>query len=318
MLSMKIMNRKSTIVRQEFDRFSSSILHAIYPQIDLFQMEAGSIQGWFFSAKIGSYQVTIGSFNRNILYEGRYNPEMLHIGFLLHSGNSAMVLAHNYDVNNFSVDLGSVPVHGVLPANIIWANIYAPEQIILADVQYSRKKIQASPHLMIGDSRKKLIPITQLLNEWINRSNDSWNTNETDMASRLQYALHNLLSTSFNAEVYEQSFAKGNMFRMSLLEKLHKLSRMSGTRPLSLDEICKAVGMKQRTLQKYFHELYGMGPTKYFRLRRLNGAHTDLLKGTPKVSDVAEKWQFTHLGRFSGSYKILFGESPKTTRERTR
>ena len=147
------MNRKSTIVRQEFDRFSSSILHANYPQIDIFQLEAGLIQGWLFSARIGSYPVTIGSFNRNILYEGHYNPEMLHIGFLLHSGNSAMVLAHNYDANNFSVDMGSVPVHGVLPANIVWANIYAPEQIILAGVQYSRKKMQALSLNLIYESQ---------------------------------------------------------------------------------------------------------------------------------------------------------------------
>lgn len=227
-----------------------------------------------------------------------------------------MVLAHNYDTDSISVDLGSVPVHGILGANTVWADISAPEQVIMNGVQYSRKEMQASPHLIIGNSREKLILITQLLNKWISLPNGSRNIHEADMASRLQCALHNLLSTSFNAEVYEQSFAKGDMFRMSLLEKLHKLSRRYRTQPLSLKEICNGVGMKQRTLQKYFHKLYGMGPTEYFRVRRLNGAHTDLLKGTPKVSDTAKYWQFNHLGRFSGSYKTLFGESPKTTRER--
>ncbi|MEA3467109.1 MAG: helix-turn-helix transcriptional regulator [Thermodesulfobacteriota bacterium] len=310
------MNIKSIVVRQEFDLFSSGILHGNYPQIDLFQLGAGAIQGWLISARIGSYRVSIGSFNRTLLYEGHYNPEMLHIGFLLHTGNSAMVLGHNYDADNFSMDLGYIPVHGVLQANSVWANIYAPERVIMTGVQYSRKKMKLSPHLMIGNSRKKLIPITQFLNKLMSSPNGSWNINETDMASRLQYALHNLLATSFKTEIYGQPFAKGDMFQMSLLKKLHELSRMYRTQPLSLGEICNDVGMKQRTLQKYFHELYGMGPTEYFRLRRLNGAHTDLLKGTPKVSDVAAHWKFTHLGRFSGSYKTLFGESPKTTRER--
>ena len=311
------MKIKSTVVRREFDRFNSGILHDSYPGIDMLQLGAGSIQGWIFSARIGAYQVTIGSFNRDILYEGHYNPAMLHIGFLLYSGHSAVVQAHQYNAKNISVDLGAVPVHGVLLANSVWGNIYAPEKIIMTGVHYSRKKLQASPHLMIGDSEKKLVALTHVLNEWISRPKDSWDINEPDMEeAHLQCALQSLLSTSFGAQVYEQSFSKGDMFRMSLLEKLHQLSRMSKTRPLSLDKICKAVGMKRRTLQKYFHELYGMGPTEYFRVRRLNGARTDLLRGG-KVSDVAADWKFTHLGRFSGSYKTHFGESPKMTRALT-
>ncbi len=312
------MKKKSTVVRREFDRFDSSLLHDNYPGIDILQLGGGSIQGWIFLARVGFYQVTIGSFNRDILYEGHYNPAMLHIGFMLYSGHSAVVQAHQYNAKNISVDLGAVPVHGVLLANTVWGNIYAPEKKIMTGVHYSREKLQKFPHLMIGDSEKELIPLTHVLNEWISRPKGLWNINETDMEeAHLQNVLQNLLSTNFDAQVYEQSFAKGDMFRMSLLEKLHKLSQMSKPRPLSLDEICKAVGMKRRTLQKYFHELYGMGPTEYFRVRRLNGARTDLLKGGSKVSDVAAHWNFTHLGRFSGSYKTLFGESPKTTRDRT-
>ncbi|MBW2660015.1 MAG: helix-turn-helix transcriptional regulator [Deltaproteobacteria bacterium] len=281
----------------------------------MLQLGAGSIRGWLFLARIGFYRVIIGSFNRDILYEGYYNPAMLHIGFMLYSRQSAVVQAHRYNAKNISVDLGAVPVHGVLLANTVWGNIYAPEKIIMKGIHYSREKMKASPHLMIGNSEKKLIPLTHVLNEWISRPRDSWDINETDMEeAHLQSALQDLLSTSFDAQVYEQSFAKGDRFRMSLLEKLHKLSRISGTQPLSLDEICKTVGMKPRTLQKYFHELYGMGPTEYFRVRRLNGARTDLLRGVSKVSDVATHWKFTHLGRFSGSYKTLFGESPKMTR----
>ncbi len=305
---------KPTVIRQKFDRFDSSILHDSYPGIDMLQLGAGSIQGWIFSAKIGYYRVIVGSFNQDFLYEGHFNPAMLHIGFLLYSGQSVVVQAHQYTAKNISVDLGATPVHGVLPANTVWGNIYAPEKIIMKGVHYSRKRLKASPHLMIGDSEKQLIPITHVLNGWLRRPRDSWDLNETEMEeAHLQSALQNLLSTSFDEQVYQQSFAKGDMFRMALIEKLHELSRMSQTRPLSLDEICKAVGMKPRTLQKYFHELYGMGPTEYFRVRRLNGAHTDLLTDVHKVSDVAAHWNFNHLGRFSGSYKTLFGESPKIT-----
>ena len=138
------------------------------------------------------------------------------------------------------------------------------------------------------------------------------------MEGRLRIALHNLLSIRFDARAHEQPFATGNLFRMHLLEEAHKLARMHKHHPLSLDEICTAAGMKRRTVQKYFNEIYGMGPTKYFRVRRLNGARADLLNGATSISKVALRWEFTHLGRFAGSYKTLFGESPKTTRERVR
>ena len=44
--------------------------------------------------------------------------------------------------------------------------------------------------------------------------------------------------------------------------------------------------------------------------------HADLLNGAASVSEVALRWEFPHLGRFAGRYKALFGESPKTTRDR--
>ncbi len=206
------MKIKSTVVRREYDRFYSSSLHDSYPGIDIFQLGAGSIQGWIFLARIGFYRVIIGSFNRDVLYEGYYNPAMLHIGFMLYSGQSAVVQAHQYNAKNISVDLGAVPVHGVLLANTVWGNIYAPEKIIMTGVHYSRKKLQASPHLMIGDSEKKLIPLTHVLNKWISRPKVSWDINETDMEeAHLQSALQNLLSTSFDAQVYDQSFARGDV-----------------------------------------------------------------------------------------------------------
>jgi len=312
------MGSKSNLALQKFTRFEPGMVHTDFPGIDLLQLEAGSLQGWVFSAMIGPYHVNAGSFNRTLLYEGHYNPDRLHIGFILNPGYSAVVQAHEYDAGTVSVDRGAVPMHEIFPANMAWVNIYAPENTVMEGVQYSKKQLQATPHFVITDCREELVPLAKLINEFVGGSNDDQNENESQKEDRLRATLHNLLSSRFDARMYEEPFATGNLFRMHLLEEAHKLARKHKHKPLSLGEICKAAGMKQRTVQKYFREIYGMGPTEYFRVRRLNGARTDLLNGATSISKVALRWEFPHLGRFAGSYKTLFGESPKTTKDRVR
>jgi len=241
---------------------------------------------------------------------------MLNIGFILNPEYSAVVQAHEYDAGAVSVDWGAVPMHEIFPANMVWANIYAPEKAVMEGIQYSKKQLQTTPHFVTTGCREELIPLADLVNEFIERPNEGQNENESRMEDRLRVALRNLLSTRFDARVHEQPFATGNLFRMRLLKEAHKLARKHKHQPLSLGEICAAVGMKPRTVQKYFREIYGMGPTEYFRVRRLNGARTDLLTGAASVSEVALRWEFPHLGRFAGRYKAHFGESPKETRKR--
>jgi len=62
-----------------------------------------------------------------------------------------------------------------------------------------------------------------------------------------------------------------------------------------------------------------MPPTVWLRNRRLNAVRRDLLAADPAqvtVAEVAMRWSFWHLGRFSQSYHGLFGEYPKATLKR--
>jgi AraC-like DNA-binding protein len=62
-----------------------------------------------------------------------------------------------------------------------------------------------------------------------------------------------------------------------------------------------------------------MAPTQWLRLRRLNSAHRELLSRGPDettVAEVAMRWSFWHLGRFSSSYRALFKELPSETLRR--
>lgn len=87
-------------------------------------------------------------------------------------------------------------------------------------------------------------------------------------------------------------------------------------------ELAARAGVSPRTLQQCFLRYAGMPPIVWLRNRRLNAARRDLLAAAEtgvSVAEVAMKWSFWHLGRFSQSYHALFGEYPKqTVRQRGR
>lgn len=82
-----------------------------------------------------------------------------------------------------------------------------------------------------------------------------------------------------------------------------------------MEEVCQASGTSLSRLERAFRETFGVSPHRYLALRRLAGVRRELLRQVPNVSitDVAMRWGFFHLGRFSQDYKALFAELPSHT-----
>ncbi|PTQ70069.1 helix-turn-helix domain-containing protein [Pseudomonas sp. GV071] len=84
-------------------------------------------------------------------------------------------------------------------------------------------------------------------------------------------------------------------------------------------QLATAAGVTVRQLQHSFTHFTGITPSAWLRLRRLNAAHRDLARAAPEettVAEVAMRWSFWHLGRFSEAYRGLFNEQPKCTLQR--
>ncbi len=286
------------------------MVHDFYPEINVLQLEAGAITGWVFHATIGPYTISAGHADKTLLYEGKHNENMLHIGFILNHGYSAVAEAHKYTEDSLSIDYGAAPLHEVYPANMSWASVYATKEIIMKDLSFPTRKLEQTPHIIIGGERKDLDPLSDIISYLLKLKPNA--TINEDIETELQKTIYNLLTKRMMPDAIEQPFTEGDKYRMQLLEKTHKLSQdcMCKPKPISLKDICEITKMKPRTLQKYFNETYGLGPTEYFRTRRLNNAHIDLLKSTDNISEIALRWKFPHLGRFAKTYKNFFGESP--------
>jgi AraC family ethanolamine operon transcriptional activator len=78
----------------------------------------------------------------------------------------------------------------------------------------------------------------------------------------------------------------------------------------------RIVGVSKRTLHYAFVERYSLPPARFMRAWRLNGARKELGQihsQELKISDVANKWGFWHLGQFAKDYRLWFGELPSET-----
>jgi len=87
-------------------------------------------------------------------------------------------------------------------------------------------------------------------------------------------------------------------------------------RAVAIPELCQALSLSRRTLNRAFEEGLGVGPRTYLRLRALSAARKALVAGREagaSVTQVALEHGFWELGRFSVTYRAMFGESPSQT-----
>ncbi|MFG2843639.1 helix-turn-helix domain-containing protein [Kitasatospora sp. NPDC048296] len=87
---------------------------------------------------------------------------------------------------------------------------------------------------------------------------------------------------------------------------------------LSVGDIAQAARVGVRTLREGFRAHLDTTPLAYLREVRLDRVHHELLaiadgRSSGTVTEVACRWGFTHLGRFSAAYRRTYGHPPSET-----
>jgi len=84
---------------------------------------------------------------------------------------------------------------------------------------------------------------------------------------------------------------------------------------IAVRDLYRMSGSSWRTLDRGFRERLGVTPRQYIVATRMIGARRALVVSPmeTRISDVANDWGFSHLGRFSVDYKQMFGERPSET-----
>lgn len=88
--------------------------------------------------------------------------------------------------------------------------------------------------------------------------------------------------------------------------------------PIYSEELAQQVGVSVRSMHDAILRYRGMSLHRYLRLRRLWLVRQRLLAGADSVKATALAFGFWHLGDFSGSYRLQFGETPSQTLAKSR
>ena len=119
-----------------------------------------------------------------------------------------------------------------------------------------------------------------------------------------------------------QTVAPGTSLGRPKIERMEVVRRivtaldadpMSGR---SIADLATEAGVTTRTLGRVFSDTFGVSPRRYVQLRRLHTVRRALRGGDPHddtVARVLARHGIWELGRFAGSYRRQFGESPSDT-----
>ena len=84
---------------------------------------------------------------------------------------------------------------------------------------------------------------------------------------------------------------------------------------ITVADIARESGCSLRSLHLGFQQYKGTSPLQYLRQIRLEGVRRALIGDVDQsaISQIAQQWGFTHMGRFAALYKEAFGQSPSET-----
>lgn len=99
-----------------------------------------------------------------------------------------------------------------------------------------------------------------------------------------------------------------------------EFARTHANAPITLADMAAAADVSVRALQTNFRRFYNETPMEHLRRLRLEGARNDIKNAPPlaTIAEIASRWGFTHLGRFSLQYKEAFGTLPSLDLRRER
>lgn len=136
---------------------------------------------------------------------------------------------------------------------------------------------------------------------------------ERGFGDALHVALADAVRSAPRASV-ESGPGRPRMPRAQILRAISELLEAQQSEPIHAGELAATVGVSQPSLQRVFHEWFGMPPARYLTMRRLNLARKRLREDrSASVTEVAGALGFWDLSRFAKCYKSLFDELPSQT-----
>lgn len=129
-----------------------------------------------------------------------------------------------------------------------------------------------------------------------------------------------LMATLLRSDFHNYQHLVGGVSHRSLppaMKDAMRYIRQNLKNDIQSDDLACALGTSPRAIQTMFKKYLRMSPMQYVRAMRLAEVRRELLdsKGVNNhsLTELAQKWGFNHLGRFSAYYRQAYDENPSKT-----
>lgn len=280
------------------------------------QLERGIFRGRIAHTTTPSSRVDWGSYDLAVLARGDLSREMVSVTLGLDGGSDWRVqgqTAFNGDVIVFPE--GSEMLIA-LPPQARWLSVQVPRARLESSGLALSRCLSGSARRLTGvvdeGLRQTLVDIAPVLAPRI--GSPGFDDDAIVRAhDELLAALFCELAGRGGANDTGAALSPGERWRVIRRAEEHVAACAEA--PVRIDDLCVAACTSMSRLERAFRETFGLSPRRYLMLRRLAGVRGELLRAAPQTSitEVAMRWGFFHLGRFSQEYRQHFSEQPSQT-----
>ena len=286
-------------------------------------LDSGHFKGSWLRAKLGCCQLGTAAFNRRLLATGRMP---LSFGVLLDAAGTSRLNCNEVQPGDSVVFGEDSDAYFQLAPRAHWCFLQVPREALgsLGDrIEPSAvRRLGLTPALRheLGRAARCTIEMVGRIQACVFEVG-THPTLTRDLQDSLLDAFVRCFARSQSTATVSRQADAICAERYALVREAESLMMALSEEPLSITEICARLGTSVRRLELAFDYVHGTSPKNFQKMRRLSVLRHGLLCRTAdlsSVTDIALDCGFTHLGRLSSTYKVIFGELPSATLARTR
>jgi AraC-like DNA-binding protein len=286
------------------------------------QLTPGPCRGQLLRAELGDLGLDAGGFDGDLRMRGAMAQDSFSLVCVLEQDGVANQWGHAVEAGDILVVPPGGELDGRFQGRTAYAAVTAPWALILRRAAMAQRLIdprlwaEAGVHSPPPAARAACREALRRCSE-MSRSLDA--RAPDGLVGLLRQALLDAVLTAL-AQAADCGPPRQGFLNAARIVRLSEDYLDGGAGPgVQIDELCRALGISRRTLYRAFQDLLDVSPKAYLRLKNLSAARGRLLEAADRpatVTQVALDHGFWELGRFSGAYRTMFGETPSETLRR--
>jgi AraC family ethanolamine operon transcriptional activator len=283
------------------------------------QISPGEFRGGLLHTQVESLGIFRNRWERAIHYRGSAPKGTVGIGLTLAQSGAPRWLGHPTGYDDLIVQRSGTEAEyfsGPLWDSVVFAIPETDLAQSIANITADDPQVILRQLVVANLSPRQAAQLRQVATAYLKVAAPS--LRRQDAASPLPDMATSVVKLMARALVFSQSPTKkrSHSRQRKLTRQAEVYAAQRVTQPLRIGDICRDIGVSERSLRDAFTNRTNMSPLAYFKTQRLNRVHRALCKAdmaNTLIKHVAYSHGFTHLGRFCADYKRLFGESPTDT-----